>query len=346
MIILHQSCLESVDLEISRYDGFVVEAKLVYPNMLHAVHIRAIGDRVMSYRTNNFSVKLTDDNGRTIVFRDAQKIPMDTVDYYYPMKLDSTYNSYYDKYNYYYETADKSKSGDRNRLLSYIDTDDTFEKTFVAIDQKLEVGRVYTLSIAIDGKEYTATEKLLPPIEITSLKYKVIPREKSMWETHNMLCPTFSLVNKAENESNYFLAKMSYSDRSMRLFKTENMNDTIRELQFREFNSEPVFESGSVRFSNRDDWYIDDYEWDDALDEDSYGINYSFYPLSKANYDYYKAIEKQIRTDGGIYNQAASTPPTNFTGGTIYGQFIITSSSTINSTKATNRAELLEQMSY
>lgn len=73
-----------------------------------------------------------------------------------------------------------------------------------------------------------------------------------------------------------------------------------------------------------------------------YGIDYGFYPLSKANYEFYNAIEKQIRTDGGIYNQSASTPESNFTGGTIYGQFIVTSESVINSKKAVNRSDLLE----
>lgn len=345
MGVIHQSCLEQVDLETSHYDGFVVDAKLVYPHSLHVVSISEFNNNIMAYRTNKFSIKLTDDNGKTIFFRDVQKIPKDSVDYYYPIEVvDSVYDSYNEEYYYYYDTVEKGKKEDRDRLLSLINSEDDFQKRFVAINQELEVGRVYTLSITIDDKEYTATEKLLPPLEITCLKYKIVQREKSIWEgMHNMLCPTFSFVNKAENESKYFLAKaLTGSSGGIRLFQTENMNDTIKELQFREFNYDPKFELGNVPFSNSDDWYLDDYEWWDALGDNQHGIDYGFYPLSKANYEFYNAIEKQIRTDGGIYNQSASTPESNFTGGTIYGQFIVTSESVINSKKAVNRSDLLE----
>ncbi len=334
MGVIHQSCLEQVDLALDDgLEGFVIDAKLIYPNTTHFISITRLNGKSMADCPNEISIKLTDDNGRTITFMDVKTITDDILNSYIPAEIvDSTYNWYTEEYDYEYEAIDKDKAGYRYFVEWYRSGRYYPKEHFVAINEELEIGRVYTLIVTIDGKEYCATEKLLPPIEITGLKYKPVEKWKSLGEGYiTMLCPTFSLVNKPENNSKYFLAT---GEGGFRIFHTENMKDTISELQLREYNYEPTYEDESIPFSNRDCWYT----FKDDL-QDGLNTTYSFYPISKDNYEYYESIEKQIRTDGGLYSPTGSTPVTNFTGGTIYGQFIVTSESNITTKEASNYNE-------
>ena len=339
-IISHQACIDEIDLNLNTdSDAYVIEARLVYPNTTHYVDIRMLSGETTPFHPNDISVELIDDNGKMASFVDVTKIPLDTIDRYYPVKLDSIYNEVSQEYYYSWVAADEAKDKVRWDLLARQNGNYTYMKTYAAINSYLEVGRVYTLRVLIDGKEYCATEKLMPPIEITNLQYLPIEREKSIWQdSYTLLCPTFSLVNKAENHSKYFMAVRNHD--CARIFHTENMCDTLRELQLNEYLHEPTYEIGSIPFSNNDSWFID------AEDRIFSRYNtttetYYFYPISKNNYDFYKAIEKQIRTDGGLYSPCAATPVSNFTGDNIYGQFIITSESKISSNEASNYNELI-----
>ncbi len=323
MSLMHQSCIDDVDLHIGQdFNTYVIDAMLVNPDSIQYVKITRMNDEPIDSLTK-FSVKLTDDKGNVQTFTDSEEFlanypPLS--DYYnfleYKGELDSILGvrSWYDGTSY------------RKHATEIIinNNEEKSAKIFIGFDCKLEIGRTYTLTVTIDGKEYNATEKLLPPIEITKVRYKKIKRFKSLDEGYyECEIPVFSLINSSK-ESKHFIASLgklnSLGIGSVRLFSTENMNDTISELQFSEYNYEPAFtESYGTPNNDDDEWYKDNGEV----------ILYTFYPISKANYDYYKVIEKQIKTDGGIYSPAAATPVTNFSGGNIHGQFIVTSESYI-----------------
>ncbi|MCR5697186.1 MAG: DUF4249 domain-containing protein [Marinilabiliaceae bacterium] len=322
----HQSCIDEFDWEFeSNTNSYVIDAMLVNPDTMHFVKISSANDARIN-PLEKFSVKLTNDKGDTVEFKDSEEIWAENSDdfdnnvlhyngedhyeyekhYHFMHKLDSIYGSFRNEF-------DIISRNNRHRI-------------FILPNYKLEIGRTYTLSVTIDGKECSATEKLLSPIEIKSMKYKKIKRFKSNSEgDHDYLMPIFSLVNNS-NESKYFIASKGESQRLnslyssiIRIFSTENMNDTIKELQLSEYNYERVYYCGGD-----DDWYLNR-----TIGSRSDVRCYCFYPISKANYDYYKTIVKQIKTDGGIYSPNAATPISNFTGGKIYGQFIVTSESYI-----------------
>lgn len=324
MIILHQSCIEELDLLTNdNSDIYVIDAMLVNPDSVHFVKISLANDAPIDINTK-FSVKLTDDNGEERTFKDTKEFFDEINDF------DNNIHHYEDEF--FYESARKyhfinkldSVLGVayRNETI-YENSQEGTSKIFFISNYKLEVGKKYTLSVTIDDKEYSAKEKLLPPIKVKSIRYERIQEFKSIEEGYLTLkIPTFSLINSSE-ESKYFMASRTKLNSlyrgSIRLFSTENMGDTINELQFSRYNYEPAYEgSFGVSYSGPDDWYV----------RGGYYC-YTFYPISKANYEYYKVIEKQIKTDGGLYSPNAATPVTNFTGGKVYGQFIVTSESYI-----------------
>ncbi|MBP5419604.1 MAG: DUF4249 family protein [Bacteroidales bacterium] len=276
----HQSCIDELDMQMNGSDTYVIDAVLINPDSTHYVDIYMANEAPID--TNAvISIKLSDNKGDVQMFKEKEEEPSPW---------------------YYYNEEKKYR-------------------TFFISNYKLEIGREYTLSVTIDGQEYTATEKLLPPIEVTKLKYKKTKRFKSIEEGyHTLEIPVFSLINPSKENKYYIAALGGLSSGSIRVFSTENMNDTIEELQLSEYIYEPAYEGRN----NPDDWYIDS-----TIGGHFGGYFYGFYPISKANYDYYKTIEKQVRTDGGIYNPNAATPISNFTGGKIYGQFIVTSESYI-----------------
>ncbi|MBE6340949.1 MAG: DUF4249 family protein [Bacteroidales bacterium] len=328
--LLHQSCIEELDLQINgSSDTFVIDAMLVHPDSTHYVKISLANDTPIDINTK-FSVKLTDDKGEVRTFKDTNEFFDEINDF------DKDIHHYKDEF--FYESARKDHYINKldsvlgfapeNRLI-YENSQEGTSKIFFISNYKLEVGRKYTLSVTIDGKEYSATEKLLPQITITKVRYEKIKWFKSVGEGyHTLKIPVFSLINSSE-ESKYFIVSLdrklnSLYNSSIRLFSTENMGDTIKELQFSQYYFDPTYAPGfEVGSGGSDDWYID--ETTGGGDPRRYG----FYPISKANYDYYKTIEKQIKTDGGIYSPNAATPISNFTGGKIYGQFIVTSESYI-----------------
>ncbi len=324
-IPLHQACIDNLDIQINGSDTYIIDAMFVNPDSIHFVKISLANETPIDSLTK-FSVRLTDDNGEVTTFIDSEEFLANyppLTDYYNYREYEYELNSIFNTMNN--QTLEHDGNGYWKNPVDIIinNSKDRLSKIFIVFDCKLEIGRKYTLTVTIDDKEYSATEKLLPPIEITGMKYEKTERFKSIGEgSHTWLIPVFSLVNNSE-ESKYFLASLGELNSlyigSIRIFSTENMSDTISKLQLSEFNYEPAY-SGST--SNVDDWYIDK----------TIGVRpccYCFYPISRANYNYYKIIEKQIRTDGGLYSPAAATPVTNFSGGNVYGQFIVTSESYI-----------------
>ena len=330
-IMLHQACIDDIGLELNNNSNtYVIDAMLVNPDSMHYVKIYLANGAPIDSRVN-FSVKLTNEDGEIVTFEDSQKLlaeineSNDSIlhekygyDYFYDYermnynlyKLDSILGHIYYRY----------QKGRINEVV-YNESLENKSKIFIARNYNLEVGKAYTLCVTIDGEEHCATEKLLPPLEVKSVTYQRTERFKSIGEGyHDLRIPVFEVINNSK-ESKYFLVSIddlnSLLTGSIRLFSTENMSDTIKELQLNEYNYDPAYSIWD------DDWYID-------LETNNHALNermYNFYPISKDNYEYYKIIERQIRTDGGVYNPTATTPYSNFSGDNIYGQFIITSES-------------------
>lgn len=263
---------------------------------------------------------MSNDKGELLKFKDSEELFIENIG---DFDNDISHYEYESEYWYYkgyrIRAILDSICGTYRDEHDIISRNNNSHKMFILPNYKLEVGRTYTLCVTIAGTEYRATEKLLPPIEVTGIKYEEIKRFKSIGEGyHTLRIPCFELINKSE-ESKYFIASLegmnSLTNSSVRLFSTENMSDTIQELQLSEYYYDPAYNYG-----DDDGWYIDT----SAGNKEHYRT-YNFYPISKNNYNYYKVIENQIKTDGGLYSPTAATPVTNFSGGNVYGQFIITS---------------------
>lgn len=327
----HQSCIEDLEMPLNGHDTYVIDATLNSSDSIHFVQIGLASETPIDSLTK-FSVKLTDDNGEVRIFKDTKELfdnlsllndSQQTYCYRYEDILDRILGARLDSIlgpGYLLPDGNTILSPREIVIKNYTSRK---SKIFFSSDCKLEIGKKYTLTITIDDKEYSATEKLLPPIEVKSMKYKKIQAIKGIEKI-----PIFNLINQSK-ESKYFIASFYTPLNSLtkgcsiRLFSTENMRDTINELQFSKFYYEPSYNGGDeTPLYNNDAWYVDD--------DDRSAYRYCFYSISKANYDYYKTIVKQIKTDGGIYSPNAATPVTNFTGGKIYGQFIVTSESHID----------------
>lgn len=171
----------------------------------------------------------------------------------------------------------------------------------------------YTLDIFYRGKHHTAQEIMVPKTPITDMKLKEIDLgvKGSSW------APCISFVNRP-NEENYYLFKLNSSS-----IQNARISD------FSRFYSAHHY----WPFSILSDEYLEENVVDFVVSEGErrWGTPGASYPqsdsvyvcvqsISKACYDSYGEMIKQLRTDGGAYTPRPVSIKSNISGG-ILGLF-------------------------
>ncbi|MDO4462805.1 MAG: hypothetical protein Q4C30_10015 [Bacteroidia bacterium] len=192
----------------------------------------------------------------------------------------------------------------------------TVEKYYVLDDFTAIVGRTYTVKVIYDGKVYQSTQTVRKAPKIDNVKFK--PYETAD-EKEGKFRPFLYFADPSPSEIDYCIfydrdhhsGDCSYFDRTgyhvgyvpMTIYSDEGVKSA----------------EGGIECSIG----IGAYE-----NEKNTGVGYSFnfevLSISKENYDFFVELEKQITTDGGVYTPTPVTPPTNFSGEKVMGQFIAT----------------------
>lgn len=180
-------------------------------------------------------------------------------------------------------------------------------------------GHEYVLDILHQGKHYTARETMIPKTKITSIKTKKISFIDSDFGFRQ--APLISFINRP-NEDNYYLFFIrGYSSKVNRLAAIHSLFGTGASAQGWPY---------SILSDEHLEEEVKDYliSAGEAFDLREPGLEYPsgdsvwvcMQSISKACYDSYDAMIKQIRSDGGVYSLRATSVKGNISGG-VYGLF-------------------------
>lgn len=181
-------------------------------------------------------------------------------------------------------------------------------------------GHDYTLDIFRGGKHYTAREKMIPKTEITSIKTKKISFIDSDFGFRQ--APLISFINRPDEENYYLILIRDYST------KTFPLTSDIHSL----FGTGSSAEGWpySILSDEHLEMEVKDYlvSAGEAFDLREPGLEYPsgdsvwvcMQSISKACYDSYDAMIKQIRSGGGVYSLRPTSIKGNISGG-VYGLF-------------------------
>ena len=183
-------------------------------------------------------------------------------------------------------------------------------RVFSLSGHQFEPGRTYTITVRVADREFKATETMVPPPDIDGIKFysKQSKDDDTEWR------PILYFSDNQPNTDNYYLFSESLSwirgGSQSRYVALQRLSDA----GFRENLDGVVLDLGWGA-----EWYMS------SLLSFGDPYNYTLLTISKSNYDYYGVMEDQINNDGGIYKPTPTSPPTNFSGKNVQGQFIAAS---------------------
>lgn len=187
---------------------------------------------------------------------------------------------------------------------------------------KAIVGETYTLSVAIDNEEYTATSTVLDTPEITNIDVR---KQKLEIQKDEAYVPFISFVDTYPNRTNYYISQLYVID--------ENSNSAVINSSSRVWGYS-IFDDALLN-TNVKDFMI---SFGTAPDHDAWYPQYAdrlkvvIMSVDKNTYDYYQILISQIKNEGGMYSQTPGSPKTNIKGGAL-GYFIAADISSIISEK-------------
>ncbi len=157
-----------------------------------------------------------------------------------------------------------------------------------------EVGRTYTLTVEVDGKIYTAQDKLFSVSGIDSLSYQVSDDEKEEPKDGNKFYEVLLFAKEPQGEENYYLFKFFRND-SLKVY-----NDTEVYYSDDKILGEAINGLGSPIY----------YEPNDKA-------RIEMYSISRAGYIYYFDLQILLNNDGGLFSQPPSNSRTNLSNGAL-----------------------------
>lgn len=244
----------------------------------------------------------------TIVITDETAGVKDTLALSVP---DLTINCRYSYYDYYKKRKESVTVSGHNEGMSrgvYVTT------KIYGIE-----GHEYVLDILHQGEHYTARETMVPKTKITSIKTKKISFIDSDFGFRQ--APLICFINRP-NEDNYYLFFIrGYSSKVNRLAAIHSLFGTGASAQGWPY---------SILSDEHLEEEVKDYlvSAGEAFDLREPGLEYPsgdsvwvcMQSISKACYDSYDAMIKQIRSDGGVYSLRPTSIKGNISGG-VYGLF-------------------------
>ncbi|MBP5364305.1 MAG: DUF4249 family protein [Bacteroidales bacterium] len=353
------SCLEEYDLDIERYsDYIVIDALITDCDTVHFVYISPLiarNEDSESYNSSTYyqeeltlnarktfgeiNVRVCDDNtGEEFVF-----FPIDSIVAAYNLsaskikayrdsvvnqagtyeigsveqeKIDSMWYVRYKKFDRFLQ-HNPSVDAEMQYNLSYSDWTHMgcssigpyYTYCYDGCDFKC--GHTYTITVEADGRTFTSTQTIQPVPKVDAVKFFTHDSPEGP-----LLSPSLYFNDVQPDRTNYYvftnlyqyhrITASSYFYVFLAPFSDENQSSEISGLHM-------SLGMGAVKDQKKDGFGKGDYYY------------YELYSISKENYEYYKSMENQLTSDGGVYRPNPSTPLTNFSGENVQGQFVAAS---------------------
>ncbi|MDO4462871.1 MAG: hypothetical protein Q4C30_10355 [Bacteroidia bacterium] len=174
------------------------------------------------------------------------------------------------------------------------------------------VGRTYTAKVIYEGNEYMSTQTVhqAPIVEKVTFKpYSTIDESRGLFR------PFLYISDPNPSMPNYYLF---VNDLSRYYFSRDGYESHYMPLSLlTDYGMNNIY--GGVEMS-LGMGCVDSQKGTGVGSE----FDFEVMSISKENYDFFVEMEKQITTDGGVYTPCPVTPPTNFSGERVMGQFIAT----------------------
>jgi len=295
--LLFTGCLEKYDLELEKIlPRLVVEGVITNEKGPHYIRLTESHNGKRYNITESFTDNIKGVNDALIIITDN----VNQIDTLVPVENIKNYELDYVNWRGYYKLV-------YDNLDNVIDTlwlsdpiefcnDNGFYKTQNLIGIP---GRTYSLKIVHQNKEYTASNYMPPVPEIDSVGYIIKYAKGHIDSWHPLL-----YFSEPQETKDYYLIEPRKE-----LFRLHGTG----------------FISGGWNSSIISDEFLQPYV--DGLYFDNYQGYYTMYPgdsifvrlssLTKEAYLYYKALLQQFENDGGAFQPAPASPPTNISNGAL-----------------------------
>ncbi|MBP5364306.1 MAG: DUF4249 family protein [Bacteroidales bacterium] len=351
------SCLEEFDVDIDSYsDYIVIDALITDCDSAHFVYISPLVTKVdtiaMPYvfyqdevrlskpkkTINGISVRVHDDTtGEDFAFEPIEKAVEKHNQNVRRMQalLDSLYaanGSYsltdeqmalidrkweeYKRY-FYSRICHVPNLTDEERLMLY-SSNISFEGltmgpyyTYYHDGCDFKRGHTYTLTVEAEGRTFTATQTINPVPKVDKVKFFTHDSPEGP-----LLSPSLYFNDVRPDRTDYYVFTDIFQHHRVRAsayfyvflapFSDENQSTSVNGLHM-------SLGMGATQNQKGDGYSAGNYYY------------YELFSISADNYDYYKTMEKQLTSDGGVYRPNPSTPLTNFSGEHVQGQFVAAS---------------------
>lgn len=223
------------------------------------------------------------------------------VDTLKPMEFNRDDYEYDYRYGFYKLIYDGT--GNADTVYWIYPTDFIHERGFYMTNKLKGIpGRTYYLKIISGGKEYEGSSYMPEVPEIDSLGYFKKVMEKDGQEYYVPLL----YFTEPQDTRNYYLIQLS-DEMHCRLFSEMLWQFSVLSDEFLESYVNGLNISlGETPRNFEFPWYFEG---------DSIYVGLS--SLTKEAYDYYNALIKQFKNDGGAYQLSPGSPPTNMTNGAL-----------------------------
>lgn len=287
MSVIVVSCIEEYDLSIQGEvaDYVCIDAILSTNDSVQTVYVRHLHDFDVSTRWVSTSINIVNVTDPSIPNAKIRLTDNDTKEIYIYEEVRTYDRNKPDLYFYHYEL-----------------------NNFKPI-----VNHTYTIDIEVCGKNFTSTQTVhRAPIIDTIMA-------RPYWDSEYLDKAKRPIVHLTDTEPDSVNYCIFIEDRSVSHIRGLHRYDcAIHNLPYSLFSDEG---SKLQRYIINLPHGMGNYEYDKYTS----GITSTeVWSLSEENYVFFREMQKQMETDGGIYTPYSRTPPTNFEGENVLGQFIAT----------------------
>jgi Domain of unknown function (DUF4249) len=174
------------------------------------------------------------------------------------------------------------------------DVDDSLGIYVPQIPFEGAIGRIYKLTVEVDGELYEAEDELFPVTTIDSLNYRVDPDEKEDPEITGKYYEVRMYTREPQGVANYYLFKF--------------------------YRNDSLIYDGETDIYYSDDQFLAE-NIDGVGTPIYFGINdkatVEMYSMSRQGYVFYDDLNDLLNTDGGMFGPIPASPRTNLSNGAL-----------------------------
>lgn len=176
----------------------------------------------------------------------------------------------------------------------------------------LRPGRTYRLDILVGGRHFYAVQAMRPHPIAEGIRFV-----RRQTKDDEIYAPVFYFRDAEPDAVNYYLLSPRFSVMA-------RGGAVYKYLPIMLLSDARLYaEVDGVELSNGLGGGGDDRGYWGEINFASRGLySYALSSVSRDVHDYYAALERQITSDGGVYQTATATPRTNFVGDNVQGLFI------------------------